>query len=283
MSIRPIEWVRQTNSEKFKENFYKLKYYFPKFSYIGWNADTDSFSDRRVRLAMTHVINRKQYWKSSSSASERSLPGIFIFSARIITKKLNPGPTTRHARGNCCEAGWKDSDGDGILDRKGKKFSFTFTISSGRKFAERLGASSKEDFARVGIEMNINQYEWAVFVGKIQKREFEAVTLAWSLVYSDDPYQLWHSSQIKGGSNFLGFSNKEADRIIEKARMEFDEKKELMYRRFHEIIHYEQPYTFLFCSPALVVVSKKFTNVKVHLRGLNMLNGGEGKKMRNIS
>ncbi|HOM88930.1 MAG TPA: peptide-binding protein, partial [Spirochaetota bacterium] len=128
----------------------------------------------------------------------------------------------------------------------------------------------KEDFAKVGIQMDINRYEWSVFVNKIDKRDFDAVTLGWSLSWEGDPYQLWHSSEVKAGSNFCYFINREADEIIEKARKEFDVNKRIaLYRRFHEIIHDEQPYTFLYCTPALVAVSKRFTNVIVHKRGLN--------------
>ena len=103
-------------------------------------------------------------------------------------------------------------------------------------------------------------------------RDFDAVTLRWNLGYSGDPYQLWHSSQIEKGSNFCSFKNDEADRIIIEARKEFNEDERVkMYRRFHEIIHEEQPYTFLYTTPALVAVSKRFGNVKVHLRGLKFL------------
>ncbi|HRY16706.1 MAG TPA: peptide-binding protein, partial [Candidatus Competibacteraceae bacterium] len=64
------------------------------------------------------------------------------------------------------EAGWFDSDKDGILDKNGKKFSFTFSITSASKFSERLAIILKEDLSKAGIEMNINRYEWAVFVKK---------------------------------------------------------------------------------------------------------------------
>ena len=59
MGLREIEWVRQTKSKKFNDNFYKNKYFLSSFSYIGWNQGREFFKDRRVRLAMTHLINRQ--------------------------------------------------------------------------------------------------------------------------------------------------------------------------------------------------------------------------------
>ena len=93
--------------------------------------------------------------------------------------------------------------------------------------------------------------------------------MGWSLSWESDPYQLWHSSQIDKGSNFVGFRSEEADRIIETARQEFDlEKRIPLYHRFHEILHEEQPYTFLFTAEALVAVSRRFENVNVFPMGL---------------
>ena len=129
----------------------------------------------------------------------------------------------------------------------------------------------KEDLRRAGIEMRVERFEWAVFIQRIQRKEFDATTLAWNLGYSSDPYQLWHSSQSSGGSNFVSFTNAEADSIIERARQEFVQDKRLaLYQRFNHIIHEEQPYTFLFCNPTLAVVSRRFTNINVHTMGLRI-------------
>jgi peptide/nickel transport system substrate-binding protein len=271
MGVREIEWVRQTNSQKFSEHFYKLKYYLPTFSYIGWNQNRVFFKDRKVRMAMTHLVNRKEILDKLLFGLGEIVTGPFYIFGDANNKNIKPWPyDPERARQLLKEAGWIDHDGDGIIDKDGIKFSFTFMLSSGGKFGERLASILKEDFSKVGIEMNINRYEWAVFLDKIQSRNFDATSLGWSDPdFQDDPYQIWHSSQIKGGSNYVGFSNREADLIIEKARMEFDDnKRNRMYHRFHEILHNEQPYTFLYTTPALAVVSKRFTDVKVHTRGM---------------
>jgi peptide/nickel transport system substrate-binding protein len=274
MGIRDIEWVRQTNSKKFTDSFYKLKYYLPSFSYIGWNAQRPFFRDSRVRLAMTHLVNRKEILDKLLFGLGEIVTGPFYIFGKSNNGNIKPWPfDPARAKQLLKEAGWIDRDGDGILDKDGKKFSFTFTISSGSKFAERLVSILKEDFGKAGIEMDINRYEWAVFLDKIQSRNFDATSLGWSDPdFQDDPYQIWHSSQIKGGSNYIGFNNREADRIIEASRKEFNENKRIrMYHRFHEILHNEQPYTFMYTNPALAVVSRRFTNVKVHTRGMNYL------------
>lgn len=272
MGIRAIQWVRQTNSEKFKKNFYKLKYYHPYYNYIGWNGRSILFSDKRVRRAMTHLVNRKEILQKLLFGLGKIVTGNFYINSKSYNKNIKPYPfDIEKGKSMLKDAGWVDSDNDGILDKGGVKFSFTLTLPSGRKLPERIATIMKEDLAGAGIEMEINRYEWAVFLQKIHQRDFDAVILGWSLGYSGDPYQLWHSSQVEQGSNFCGFVNAEADRIIERARREFNEEKRIaMYRRFHEIIHEEQPYTFLYCTPALQVVSRRFENVIVHTTGLKI-------------
>ncbi|HPB83248.1 MAG TPA: ABC transporter substrate-binding protein, partial [Spirochaetota bacterium] len=272
MTVSNLQWVRQTDTEKFKKDFHKLKYFTPYYNYIGWNSQREWFRDKRVRRAMTHLVNRKAILDKLLFGLGKIVTGTFYIFSDNYDPAIEPWPYDRE-KGIALlrEAGWADSDKDGILDKNGKKFSFTFSIASASKFSERLAIILKEDLSKAGIEMNINRYEWAVFVKKLTEKDFDAVTLAWSLGYSGDPYQLWHSSQINEGSNYCGFLNAESDRIIEKARVEFDDKKRVqLFRRFNHILHDEQPYTFMFCNPSLVVVSRNFDNVKVHTMGLNI-------------
>jgi peptide/nickel transport system substrate-binding protein len=84
-----------------------------------------------------------------------------------------------------------------------------------------------------------------------------------------DPYQVWHSSQAEAGSNYIGFDNAEADEIIEKARESFDrQERSRLYHRFHEIVHEEQPYTFLLAPKSLLAVDKRVHGVRVYPFGV---------------
>lgn len=273
MSLSPLQWARMSSTHKFDHDFYKLKYYLPYYNYIGWNAERSFFSDRRVRLALTHLVNRKAILDKLLFGLGEIVNGTFFIYSKNYSSDISPwsyDPT--RGRELLKEAGWADSDNDGILDKDGKKFSFKLVYPVNSEYSEKLAIILKEDFAKVGIEMHIERYEWAVFVQKLNNRDFEATSVGWSLGYSGDPYQLWHSSQIKDGSNFCAFKNAEADRLIEAARLELDERRRVkLYHRFNQILHHEQPYTFMFCNPALVAVSKRFDNVKIHTMGLNYI------------
>lgn len=271
MDLRPIQWVFQTRGKRFNKHFKKLSYYLPQYSYIGWNLRKPWFQDRRVRVAMTMLIDRKTILEKLLFGLGTIVTGSFYIHSPDYNKNIEPYPyDPQRAVKLLEEAGWIDHDGDGIRDKNGISFSFEFVISAGSKFAEQLATIMQESLKEVGIDMRIRRLEWAVFIQKIQSRNFDACTLGWSLSWESDPYQIWHSSQAEHGSNFVGFKNEEADLIIEMARREFDsEKRHQLYQKFHEILHEEQPYTFLFTLKALVAVHKRFHNIKVYPMGLN--------------
>ncbi|MCK8602723.1 peptide-binding protein [Desulfoferrobacter suflitae] len=270
MSLRPIQWVKQTGSERFHKNFRKIKYYLPTYSYVGWNLRRPMFSDRRVRQAMTMLVNRESILKELLFGLGTIVTGNFYINSPAYNRYIQPYPyDPEGAVALLKAAGWEDHDGDGVLDKDGAPFSFEFLISAGSKFAEQLATIMQENLKQVGIQMGIRKLEWAVFIQNIQQHQFDACTLAWSLSWESDPFQLWHSSQAEKGSNFVGFKNAEADAIIETARKEFDAaKRNVLFHRFHEIIHEEQPYTFLFTTEALVAVARRFQNVQVYPMGL---------------
>jgi len=270
-SLRPIQWARQTEGEKFKKDFAKYRYWLPNYSYIGWNTKNALFFDKRVRLAMTMLVNREQILKEILlGQGEQVVSGFYKFGPQydksIETIPYDPAG----ARKLLAEAGWSDHDGDGVIDRDGLPFRFTLLAGAGSAFARSVGLIMKEDMSRVGIDMNIRQLEWATMLKLLADRSFEAALMAWSLPITQDPYQVWHSSQAVKGSNFVGFANAAIDGILERARREFDDaKRNEMYRELQGIIHDEQPYTFLFINPSLVAVSKRFGNVIEYRLGLD--------------
>ncbi|MHC1742130.1 MAG: peptide-binding protein [Syntrophobacteraceae bacterium] len=270
MSLRPIQWARQTQSKRFNDEFRKLKYYLPSYSYIGWNSRQPFFSDKRVRKAMTMLMDRESFLQKVLLGLGTVVSGPFYINSPDYDKSIPLYPfDPKAALVLLKEAGWEDHDRDGILDKDGRAFDFEFLVSAGSKTGEQIATILQENLKAVGVRMSIRRLEWAVFIQRIDDRDFDACTLGWSMGWESDPFQIWHSSQADKGSNFVGFKNQEADLIIETARQEFDaEKRRALYHRFHAIVHEEEPYTFLFTLEALMAVSRRFEDVNVYAMGL---------------
>ena len=268
----PEQFADLVNDEQFNEEFLCLSYWNPgvPFYYIGWNQDTPFFADRRVRLAMTHIIDREQIVSKLLKGQGRLISGPFFINGPQNDPNIKPWSyDLNRARELLDAVGWVDSDGDGLRDKNGIAFRFRFMYSSDNALYRRLANLLKDAAAKVGIEVIPEPYEWSVVISRITDREFEAMVMGWGGDILEDPYQLWHSSQIGNrGSNYVGFRNKQADAIIEQARRTIDDsRRNKLYHQLHRILHEEQPYTFLFTRPTFRLVDKRFQNVNIYKLG----------------
>jgi peptide/nickel transport system substrate-binding protein len=275
--IRPVpdQFAEKSNDENFKKDFYCLSYWDAGntgYFWIGWNEARPFFADRKVRLAMTHLVDRDSIIKHILRNPEARIPtGNFYIYGKQGDPNIKPWPyDPQKAKQLLDEAGWIDHDGDGIRDKNGVPFRFKYTIAADLALHEQIAKLVKDAAASAGIEVLLDPYEWSVFTQKVHNREFDAVSMAWGGNVEEDPYQIWHSSQSENrGSNYVGFKNAEADALIEQARQTLDpDKRNALYHKFHRILHEEQPYTFIYTRPEQRFLDKRFQNVIVHKLGI---------------
>ena len=163
------------------------------------------------------------------------------------------------------ESGWTDTDHDGWLDKGGTTFEFTIITNQGNEERIRAAEIIQRRLKDIGIRVKIKVVEWSVFLTEfIDKRNFEAVLLGWSLPREPDNFDLWHSSKTKEGEfNFVGYKNEEVDNLLLEARRNFDAaKRKECYQRINKIIYAEQPYMFLYVPESLSILHKRFRGVK---------------------
>jgi len=244
------------------------------YSYIGYNLKNPLFKDKRVRKAITLAINREEMVKYILYGLGVVATGPFTPDMWYYNHAVHPLPyDPKKAKKLLAEAGFKDIDGDGILEKDGKPFSFTLITNSGNDIRKDIGVMVQRYLKEVGIDVKLRLYEWSVFLTNwINSKNFDACILGWSLSLDPDQYEIWHSSQIKSGFNFISYKNLEVDRLLEEGRRTFDKKKrEKIYKRFHKIINEDQPYTFLFVPESTPALNKKFFLVKKEEKGRKLL------------
>jgi len=282
MGIRPIQWERETDTKSFESQFNKAEYYLPQFSYIGWNLRRPFFSDKRVRHAMSMMVDKESFLKKIMFGHGVIVEGDQYYFGSAYDRSIKPDPfDPEGAKRLLDEAGWIDHDGDGLRDKDGVSFKFDYYYASASVGAAQMGTMLREDLQKIGILMDLRGLEFNALIKVLNEHSFDAVTLAWTVPLENDPYQVWHSSQVKEGSNYIGFENKEADKIIEEIRVEFSKnKRDELFKKLQQILHDEQPYTFLFNQASLVAYNKRFTNVKVYKLGLDIREWGVDNKFK---
>ena len=233
------------------------------YNYIGFNMRREKLKDVRVRKAIAHSIDRDQINKTLSNG-EGTLANTFVHS--VQTKFLNSDIKpmeydVEKAKGLLAEAGWKDSDGDGFLDKGKQKFTLDLKMPSGSDVAKQQALMYKEQLKKVGIDVNIIEREWTVYLQEMDKFDFELNMGGWTIpARVSDPYQLWHTkSAVNGGSNYPNFGNAESDKLIEELRSTLDDDKRVeLYKKFQQMLADEQPVVFMFYPKNRIAISKKF-------------------------
>ncbi len=248
----------------------RLDYLGRMFFFIGWNQARPLFANKRVRQAMTLAIDRKRIIKQNLNGLGVETTGPFPPSSPSFDKSIAPWPFDRELAVKILnEEGWYDSDGDGILDKEmeGKRVPFSFALTyyvknpTAKAIAEFVSTCLKE----IGVQCRLNGVDIADLTSAFQDKNFDALYMGWGQGSPpEDPRQLWHSSQAKekGSSNAISFMNKEVDEIIDKLVYEYNPKKrQALYFRFNEILHEEQPYTFLYIPKIVFLYRERLKNV----------------------
>ena len=247
------------------------------YRYVGWNqirqGQATRFADRRVRQALTILTDRQEMCQRLMSGLATVTSGPFHRLGNQVDPSIEPWSYDPiRARALLKESGFEDRDGDGIVeDADMQPFTFKLIYVAGNANYQQMALYLKDAFARAGIVLEPDPLEWNVMLQRISQRDFDAITLGWTGTIESDPYQIFHSSQIKdGGHNYIGYKNAELDELIERARYTPDEPARMeMWHRCHQILHEDQPYTFLFTRRAVTLVNKRVQNVQMVKLGLN--------------
>ncbi len=272
--IGPTEeqWIVYADDSRLKERGEAISYYTPLRGYyfFGYNLRLGKFADKRVRQALTMLLDRQAMIDTLRGGLGRIVTGPFYFGSDQYDTTIEPWPyDPDRARQLLAEAGWSDTNGDGVIDKDldgdGAREPFQINFLAARSnLHERYQRYVQAQFKQAGIKVNLDQLEWSVFEQRLVSRDFEMIVLAWTGNPETDAFAIWHSSQVADrGSNIVGFVNDEADRLIEQARqtMEYEPRMEL-WRELHRLLHVEQPYTFLFTGPRLTFIDQRFKNVQ---------------------
>ncbi|MBI5039481.1 MAG: hypothetical protein HZC13_06985 [Nitrospirae bacterium] len=234
------------------------------YSIVVFNNDREPFHDRRVRRALNYAIDKGYMIQKALMGKGRPAAGPVWPRSWAYDPAVKPYPyDPRRALALLREAGWRDTDGDHILDKEGKRFSFTLVILEGDETKRRTAMYLQQQLWEVGILMDVKTFP-AASIDFLFQGEFDAVLLEiYSHVYPDFSYNVWHSSQIGRGANIGHYRSGIVDELIENARRTQDrEDARRIYYKFQEEIHDNPPGIFLYWADTLIGVHKRFRGVK---------------------
>ncbi len=270
--VSPRDFVELQKDEAFSKKYNFHSPIATRYDYIGFNFQKEKLKDVRVRKALAHLANISEIIKVSYNDLATPTIGPFHPSKDYYYKELKTEYEPEKAMELLDEAGWKDTDNDGVRDKiinnKKVDLSLDLVYNINNDITKNTVLIFQEAVERVGVKIELKGSEYRTTVQNALNRNFDLVLLSWqNSIYLDDPKAVWHSdSDVPGGYNFLGFRNDEIDVLINKIRFSNDKKaRNKMYKRFQEILYKEQPQIFLACPKERIIISNKYDNAESSL------------------
>lgn len=236
-----------------------------QYYYFTLNNTSPVLSDKRVRQAMSYLLDVPDYIENIENGLGTQTIGHFNPSKPYYNNDIQARPfDVDKAKELLVQSGWEDSDGDGILDKlvEGKRTSLKLELLiTGSELSQKIALLFQEAASKAGIEIDIVTKK-----GSLMRKENigvynydMAATAAVSDAAPDDPYSRFHSDNAKPGTrNESGFSNAEADRLINAIRTtRSDEERKSLYMEFQELMYDEMPILYLYSPMQKIVISNR--------------------------
>jgi peptide/nickel transport system substrate-binding protein len=229
------------------------------------NTKTPPLDDAPVRRALSLAIDREAVIDDAVHGQGIPIYGPLLPSSWAYNPAVANGANDAVAARNLLvEAGWGDSDGNGILDKDGKELSIevlTPEVQAFANVAEQVAAQWKQ----IGVQATVavvSQGELAE--NHLRSRDFQVALYYWMNVTPDpDLYPFLHSTQAADpGQNFTQFNNRDADEIMEEARRSVDiAHRQESYAKLQEILRDQAPIIALYQPVYTMGVSDRVQGV----------------------
>ena len=230
-----------------------------------YNLDNSRFKDRRVRLALSHALDRQALADRALLGHGALSSGPFQPDSWAYDSEIRPVPyDPPQALRLLSEAGWIDRDGDGVLDKRGRPFEVSLLIYKGDRVQETMALVIRQHLQEIGIRIRVERFDFSILrKERLLPGAFDMALLTYNAGQDPDTAELfWHSKSI-GGYNFARYRNPEVDRLLDAGNSTIDRgERRRIYRQIHRIMAKDQPAMFLFFRNQFEVVNRRIAGVE---------------------
>jgi peptide/nickel transport system substrate-binding protein len=248
------------------------------FSFYVTNLDpemSEFFLDARVRQALLHGLDRESIvtdiLRGNAEVAQGTQPVIsYAYDPESITTKYNFDP--ERSAELLAEAGWTDSDGDGIVDKDGQPLSFDFLYSSGSPTSDQIVAYMQDAWRNIGVEATPRALEFPALIEILtEDHNFDMALLGfnWNATFIQDA--MFSCDQYEGGFNFVRYCNEEVDELNFEATRTFDEeaRRELIIEATN-LVNEDLPVAVMHFSKANIGYREELQNFEPNSWGVDL-------------
>jgi peptide/nickel transport system substrate-binding protein len=250
-----------------------------EYDYIGWNniepaefsrgriKSNKFFGSSNVRKALSMAINRKEileeYLMGVGELSSSPVSSVFksVFNKEVKPYDYDP----IEAKQLLALEGWIDVDGDGILEKGNAEFKFTLYYPVGNPLREYAATVIKNNLKSVGIDVATEKIELGTFIDELYQKKLNSWMAAWYIPIPLELKAYWYSDPNVTPLNFISYKNPEVDKILDRLETKINEEEKIqLIKNFQRIIHEDEPVTFLYWTPNIVVHNSRIKNLSIN-------------------
>jgi peptide/nickel transport system substrate-binding protein len=246
--------------------------HFPsrEFTYLAWNGTRAPFDDPAVRRAMGMAIDRatiiQGLMHGFAVPATGMIPAWSPMASEVAALPFDPA----RARQELARAGWRDGNGDGVVEKNGKPLRFVLQVNTANRTHQDMAQVIQQELKAVGAQVEVQAQEFQTLLRQYKARDYDAVIANWSLdTFKVDPTPLFSCalSRAPNSSNRTGYCNPRADELMQQGLRETDvAKARQLWQQYSQLLQQDQPVTFLFWSEDMAGVGQRLQGVEMDAR-----------------
>ncbi len=260
-SLDPLSFEKKLKPSFF-QNFNIYEKQSQSYTYLGFNFRKEKFQNPLLRKALSLAINREELVDILFFGHAKVCNGPFLPSTQAYNPNVkSPKQNIQKAKQILKELGYT----------KQHPLEFEIATSNSNPIRPYAAQILQYQLSKIGVKVKLRIMEWQAFLNMVVfPHNFDTVLLGWGLSATPDPFTIWHSSNTKkGGFNFIGYKNKELDKLIENSQKIVDRKKlAKLWQKMFALIVQDNPYLFLYIPNSITAVSKNIHNVHSYPSGI---------------
>ncbi len=239
-------------------------------TFIAWNTRRPPFTETAVRRALTMAIGRDRLIavvRNGLGTVASGPVGPWHWAHDPAWRALPHAPDS--ARALLAASGWRDVDGDGVREREGEELRFEL-LTNENPVRQDIAVIVQEQLAGVGVAAEIRLRETASLAAAVTgaDRGFAAAILGFTQDWVLDDRDQWACDRRREPFHFSGFCSPELDAVLDSIPVARDRAaRQRLYRRWHETIARQQPYTYLFYDVTAAGLRRELHAARPDARG----------------
>lgn len=237
-------------------------------NFLSFNLKTEGLDDLAVRQAINYCIDREGYadvvYQGFATPCYGIYPDNLAFGGTDGLNLTVDSYDADKAKEILADAGYQDTDGDGILDKDGVNLSFKVLTYSYNDNCIQLADMLQAELSQIGIELSIETQD--VLDDPLASGDFDLAILNYAMAPIGTPSYFINMLFTTGASNnYGGYSNEKVDALAAEIGTTSDNDKVVsLTRELEQQILDDMPFAFVADQQLIFVYSNKVKGVQIN-------------------